>query len=71
VTAKPTTGLQDAESRLRELALAFPEVYEEFPWGHRAMKARKKAFVFIAMDEEGLSLGLLPARRAIGISPVA
>jgi predicted DNA-binding protein (MmcQ/YjbR family) len=58
VTAKRTTGLHDAENRLRELALAFPEVSEEFPWGHRAMKVRGKAFTFIALSEDGLSLSM-------------
>jgi predicted DNA-binding protein (MmcQ/YjbR family) len=67
--AKPTTELQDAENRLRELALAFPEVSEEFPWGHRAMKVRSKAFVFIALDEEGLSLSLkLPASGVMALA---
>ncbi|MFL6261188.1 MAG: MmcQ/YjbR family DNA-binding protein [Thermoanaerobaculia bacterium] len=64
-----TAGLQKAEERLRELALAFPEVYEELPWGHRAMKVRKKAFAFIAVDEEGLSLSLkLPASGVMALA---
>jgi len=68
VTQKSAT-LRDAEGRLRELALAFPEVYEEFPWGHRAMKVRKKAFAFIALDEEGLSLSLkLPASGVMALA---
>jgi predicted DNA-binding protein (MmcQ/YjbR family) len=50
--------LKKAEDRLRELALAFPEVREEFPWGHSAMKVRGKAFVFISASEEGLSLSM-------------
>jgi predicted DNA-binding protein (MmcQ/YjbR family) len=50
--------LKAAEDRLRELALAFPEVREEFPWGHSAMKVKGKAFVFISASEEGLSLSM-------------
>jgi predicted DNA-binding protein (MmcQ/YjbR family) len=50
--------LKDAENRLRELALAFPEVREEFPWGHSAMKVKGKAFVFISASEERLSLSM-------------
>jgi predicted DNA-binding protein (MmcQ/YjbR family) len=50
--------LKEAEDRLRELALAFPEVREEFPWGHSAMKVKGKAFVFISASEEGLSLSM-------------
>jgi len=34
---------------LRVLALSYPEVMEEFPWGDVAFKVRKKAFLFIAM----------------------
>ena len=69
VTSKPKTRLQDAENRLREIAIAFPEVYEEFPWGHRAMKVRKKAFAFIALDEEGLSLSMkLPASGVMALA---
>jgi predicted DNA-binding protein (MmcQ/YjbR family) len=56
VTGKPTEELRESEERLREIALSYPETYEEFPWGHRAVKVRKKTFVFIAFSEEGLSL---------------
>jgi predicted DNA-binding protein (MmcQ/YjbR family) len=56
VTSKPTVKLKESEERLRDLALAYPEAYEEFPWGHRAVKVKGKTFVFIALDEEGLSL---------------
>jgi predicted DNA-binding protein (MmcQ/YjbR family) len=63
------TDMQDAESRLRVIAAAFPEVYEEFPWGHRAMKVRKKAFAFIALDQEGLSLSVkLPASGVMALA---
>ena len=41
------------ESKLRAYALTFPEAYEEFPWGHRAMKVKKKAFLFMGTDENG------------------
>ena len=30
---------------VREHALGFPEAYEEFPWGHAAIKVRKRIFV--------------------------
>ena len=46
-------SLKEAEDRLRELALAFPEAYEEFPWGHRAMKVKGKVFVFISWTRRG------------------
>jgi predicted DNA-binding protein (MmcQ/YjbR family) len=46
------------ESVLRDLALAYPETHEDFPWGHRAIKVRGKAFVFMSQDEPGLSLSV-------------
>jgi len=41
---------------LVELALAYPEAVEEHPWGHSAIKVKKKTFVFVAASPEGLSL---------------
>jgi predicted DNA-binding protein (MmcQ/YjbR family) len=47
------------ELKLREFALEFPEAYEEFPWEHRAMKVKKKVFIFLGNNEEGgLSLSV-------------
>jgi hypothetical protein len=49
---------------LRQAALSYPEVVEEFPWGHSAMKVRGKSFVFLALGEDGLSLSAkLPSSR--------
>jgi len=41
-----------AENALRAHALKYPESFEEFPWGHRAIKVNGKAFVFIAIDAD-------------------
>src|ERR1700756_1844447 len=41
------------ESKLRHYALAFPEAYEECPWGQSAIKVKKKAFLFMGTDEDG------------------
>jgi predicted DNA-binding protein (MmcQ/YjbR family) len=50
------------ELALRDFALSLPETHEDFPWGHRALKVRGKAFVFMSKDEPGLSLSVkLPA----------
>jgi predicted DNA-binding protein (MmcQ/YjbR family) len=50
------------EAALRDAALAYPEAHEDFPWGHRAIKVRGKAFVFMSKDEPSLSLSVkLPA----------
>jgi predicted DNA-binding protein (MmcQ/YjbR family) len=51
-------GLESAENDLRELALRYPEAYEEFPWGHRAIKVKKKAFLFMGGETGILSLSL-------------
>jgi predicted DNA-binding protein (MmcQ/YjbR family) len=58
----PSGPLENAESVLRELALGYPGAYEEFPWGHRAIKVKKKTFIFLARDDEKFSLSVkLPA----------
>jgi predicted DNA-binding protein (MmcQ/YjbR family) len=41
------------EAALRDLGLSFPETTEDFPWGHRALKVRGKAFVFMGTGREG------------------
>ena len=46
------------EPLLRALALAYPEAHEDFPWGHRAIKVRGKAFVFMSKDEPALSVSV-------------
>jgi predicted DNA-binding protein (MmcQ/YjbR family) len=39
---------QRAEAALRQQALSYPETHEDFPWGHRAIKVKGKAFLFMA-----------------------
>jgi predicted DNA-binding protein (MmcQ/YjbR family) len=46
-----------AETALRAQALAYPETTEDFPWGHRALKVRGKAFIFMSR-EDGFSLSV-------------
>ena len=46
------------EQTLRDAAMGYPEAYEEFPWGHRAIKVKKKIFFIVGCNEEGLSLSL-------------
>ena len=41
------------EAALRDVGLGFPETTEDFPWGHRALKVRGKAFVFMGTGKEG------------------
>ena len=56
-----------AEAALREQGLAYPETTEEFPWGHRTLKVRRKAFVFMSR-EEGFSLSVkLPSSSHVAL----
>jgi predicted DNA-binding protein (MmcQ/YjbR family) len=50
--------LEPFELALREAGLAYPEVTEEFPWGHRTLKVKGKAFIFMGLGEEGFSLSV-------------
>ncbi|MBM3140609.1 MAG: MmcQ/YjbR family DNA-binding protein [Chloroflexi bacterium] len=45
---------------LKEHALAYPEAWEDHPWGESVIKVRKKVFVF--MGEGGLSVKLPDSR---------
>lgn len=49
----PATG---AEAILRDYALTFEDVVEEFPWGHRAMKVRGKIFVIFGGDADAVRI---------------
>ncbi|HZH15850.1 MAG TPA: MmcQ/YjbR family DNA-binding protein [Archangium sp.] len=50
--------LEPFELALREAGMGYPEVTEEFPWGHRTLKVKGKAFVFLALTGEGLSMSV-------------
>ncbi|HEX5575907.1 MAG TPA: MmcQ/YjbR family DNA-binding protein [Gemmatimonadales bacterium] len=43
-------------ARLRKVALAYPEAYEDMPWGHHAIKVKGKTFVFLGADAATFSL---------------
>jgi predicted DNA-binding protein (MmcQ/YjbR family) len=45
-----------AEKELRDFALQYPEAGEEFPWGERAIKVKKKVFVFLQHFDGVLSM---------------
>ena len=47
-------GFRRGEAMLRKHALGFPGAYEEFPWGERVIKVRKKIFLFLHGDAENL-----------------
>jgi predicted DNA-binding protein (MmcQ/YjbR family) len=44
------------EAELRAFALSFPEAYEEFPWGDRAIKVKGKVFVFMGASDAGFGM---------------
>ena len=45
-----------AETFLRERAMSYPEAIEEFPWGHRAIKVKKKIFLILDHTDGVLSV---------------
>lgn len=73
----PKNPFTAAEAALRRHALTYPEAYEEFPWGERAMKINGKIFVTLYRKNEifGMSLKLpISGKMALGLpfaSPTA
>ena len=50
--------LEPFERTLRDTGMGYPETTEDFPWGHRTLKVKGKAFVFFALSTEGFSLSV-------------
>ena len=46
------------ELSLREFALGYPGTHEDFPWGHRVIKVKGKAFIFMGNEKGGLGLSV-------------
>jgi predicted DNA-binding protein (MmcQ/YjbR family) len=60
--------IRSAQQLLRDIAMAYPEAQEDFPWGERAIKIRGKVFVFMSGDDERLSLTTkLPASSEVAL----
>ncbi len=55
---RPSADMARAEQAIAKLALAYPDVVENNPWGHRAFKVRGKTFLFLGADRSGLSFSL-------------
>ncbi len=56
------------ETKLRAIAMKYPEVHEDFPWGERAIKVKGKAFIFMRADDDELSLSVkLPRSRDMAV----
>ena len=49
---KPTTQVRKAHMALRDFAMSLPEAWEDFPWGERVVKVKKKVFVFLGSEEK-------------------
>ena len=60
--------LESLELRLRDIAMAYPEAHEDFPWGERAIKVRGKTFLFLSRDPERVGLSMkLPVSREFAL----
>lgn len=46
------------EKALAAFANSLPEAHEDWPWGHRAVKVKGKAYLFMALDGGLLSLSV-------------
>jgi predicted DNA-binding protein (MmcQ/YjbR family) len=56
------------EMALRDFALGYPGAHEDFPWGHRALKVKGKAFIFMGDEQGGLGLSVkLPQSNAAAL----
>lgn len=56
------------EMSLREFALGYPDTHEDFPWGHRVIKVKGKAFIFMGHERGGLGLSVkLPHSNAAAL----
>jgi predicted DNA-binding protein (MmcQ/YjbR family) len=66
VTKRPRSG--NAFDRLKAAALAYPEAWEDHPWGETVIKVRGKIFLFLFESEEGLKISLkLPHSREFAL----
>jgi predicted DNA-binding protein (MmcQ/YjbR family) len=62
----PKATLENIEAKLREIALSYPDTFEDHPWGETAVKVQptKKVFVFISLRDGKLSMSAkLPKSR--------
>ena len=57
-SSPPNAKVKKAAKTLLSAALGYPEAWEDHPWGETAIKVRKKVFLFLMANGEGLSLSL-------------
>lgn len=62
---KKTTKAKAASKELRAYAMTFPGAHEDFPWGERVVKVKKKVFVFLGRDfgDLGMSVKLPKSKK--------
>jgi predicted DNA-binding protein (MmcQ/YjbR family) len=66
---KTPVTIRRLEAAMRDHALRLPEAYEDFPWGERVIKVRKKIFLFLGVGPEGLGFSVkLPQSRFVALS---
>ncbi|HEY2785208.1 MAG TPA: MmcQ/YjbR family DNA-binding protein [Fimbriiglobus sp.] len=53
--AKTKDPLDKPEAAIAKIALAYPDVTEDHPWGERAFKVKGKVFLFLSRHEGGLN----------------
>jgi len=56
--SKPKAEIARVEKAIEALALAYPSVTLDHPWGHSAFKVRGKVFLFLSADADGVSLSV-------------
>lgn len=67
-TSKESSSLRKLEAAIRKIAMSYPEVREDFPWGHSAFKVKEKAFLFMGGDKNEVSFSVkLPQSRDIAV----
>ena len=54
--AKTSAATRKAAKALEAFARGYPQTTVDHPWGELAVKVKKKGFVFMRADENGLSL---------------
>ena len=63
-----TDNIQHNGKILRDIAMTYPGAHEDFPWGETAIKVGGKAFLFMHMGAEQLSLSCkLPASHEMAL----
>ncbi len=61
--------LKAAAERLRARALAYPEAWEDHPWGETVVKVKAKVFVFLGRPDGAMSASFkLPESAALALA---